>query len=265
MTTSTPFQLRKRLQEITDQATPFPFKGKITTDNIALDQINGFKARTYLPNAINKQTTLIFFHGGGFVAGSIESHDNFCRMFSQKLGCKLISLEYPLAPEYKSDVIVSACYQALCALSKHENSIALIGDSAGANLATVCACLAKENAHPEVKMQILIDPLVDMVSPGKYQACRDVYLPDLTDLHNPLISPVYAVLNGMPASIIILNEEDSLFQQGQTYVEKLQAAQVQVISKTFTGGHLGSHLVCLDEQSQKPIAWLIQVLQDEIS
>ncbi|GGF99840.1 MULTISPECIES: alpha/beta hydrolase [Cysteiniphilum] len=265
MSTPSVQQLRERLQNISMNSPVYPFTGEITNAFNLDKQFVNMNARLYQPEGLLKETTLVFFHGGGFVAGSIDSHDNLCRMLSQKVGCKVLSIEYPLAPEHKSDMVINSCYKALCFIHRYESKLAVIGDSAGANIATVCALLDKEVNQLELQAQILINPIIDMVNPGKYLNFRDAYIHDPNDLKNTLYSPLYAQLENMPTSIIVLNNEDSLFEQGQLYSEKLQLAKVPVIAKAFNGGHLGSHLVDLDEQSQKPIAWLINTLQHTLN
>ena len=109
----------------------------------------------------------MWFHGGGFVIGSLETHDSVCRMLANRADCIVVSVDYRLAPESKFPAAVEDCEAALKWVALHAVEfggdpacIAVGGDSAGANLATVIAILARDAAHPKLAFQLLVYPCV---------------------------------------------------------------------------------------------------------
>lgn len=124
--------------------------------------------RIYIP--VDKQglPILMYFHGGGFVIGSLETHDLVCRRLARDSECIVVSVDYPLAPEHKFPAAPNACYVATKWISEHAEEfggdpsrIAVGGDSAGGNLATVVAMMAEERQTPQICHQLLVYPVVD--------------------------------------------------------------------------------------------------------
>ncbi len=121
--------------------------------------------RIYTPREIKageKLPVLLWFHGGGFVIGSLDTHDSVCRMLANQADCIVVSADYRLAPECKFPAAVEDCEAALKWLALHAvefgadpQAIAVGGDSAGANLATVVAILARDAGHPKIAFQLL--------------------------------------------------------------------------------------------------------------
>src|SRR5215510_16231152 len=108
---------------------------------------------------------LLWFHGGGFVIGNLDTHDSACRMLANQTDCMVVAVDYRLAPEFKFPAAVDDCRAALrwLALHAHEigadpDRIAVGGDSAGANLAAVMALLARDEGHPKLVFQLLMYP-----------------------------------------------------------------------------------------------------------
>src|SRR5450631_2606525 len=167
----------------------------------------------------------VFFHGGGMVAGSIETHDRICAALAQMTGCRLVSVDYRLAPEHKFPAAIEDAIAATRWVSEHASSLGIDatklvvgGDSAGATLAAVVCQQALRNAGPPILLQCLICPVLDFdeISRSRHafaenhlvdRAILDAdladYLPDGADPADPRISPLRATeLTGLPAAII---------------------------------------------------------------
>ena len=209
--------------------------------------------RLYAPaNAtIEPLPGFVFFHGGGMVAGSIETHDRVCAALAHTTGWRLISVDYRLAPEHKfpaavEDAIAATqwVYVHAATLGIDATKLVVGGDSAGATLGAVVCQDALKNAGPPILLQCLICPVLDFDEPSPSRqafaenhlidrATIDAdladYLPDNADLADPRISPLRATnLVGLPAAIIHTAEFDPMRDEGNAYARKLMAAGVTV-------------------------------------
>ena len=193
----------------------------------------------------------VFFHGGGLVAGSIETHDRVAAALAQATGCRLISVDYRLAPEHKlpaavEDAIAATQYVLARApeLGIDPRRVVVGGDSAGATLAAVVCQHALQNAWPQIAAQCLICPVLDFeeISPSRREFSENHlidevtleadladYLGDDADLADPRISPLRAFhVAGLPTAIIHTAEYDPMRDEGNAYARKLLAAGVVV-------------------------------------
>jgi len=192
----------------------------------------------------------VFFHGGGMVAGSIETHDRVAASLAEATGCRLVSVDYRLAPEHKfpaaiEDAIAATEFVARNAASLGIDAERLVigGDSAGATLAAV-VCQHAMRHGPAIVAQCLICPVLDFeeTSPSREafaenhlidRATLDAdladYLPEGTDPADVRISPLRALhVAGLPAAIIHTAEFDPMRDEGNAYARKLLAAGVTV-------------------------------------
>ena len=119
--------------------------------------------RVYTPEGRAPFAGLVFFHGGGWVIGNIETHDGLCRSIANTAGCVVISVEYRLAPEHPFPAAVEDAYAVTCwavenaeTLGIDPERIAVGGDSAGGNLAAVTALMARDRGRPKLALQILL-------------------------------------------------------------------------------------------------------------
>ena len=193
----------------------------------------------------------MFFHGGGMVAGSIETHDRIAAALASATGCRLVSIDYRLAPEHKfpaavEDAIAATEYVARNAhlFGIDAERLVVGGDSAGATLAAVVCQHARRHAGLTISAQLLICPVLDFeeTSPSRkafaehhlidratLQADLADYLPDDADLADPRISPLRALnLKGLPTAIIHTAEYDPMRDEGNAYARRLLAAGVAV-------------------------------------
>ena len=193
----------------------------------------------------------VFFHGGGMVAGSLDTHDLICATLAQATGCRLVSVGYRLAPEHKFPAAIEDAIAATRWVSGQASTLGIDaaklvigGDSAGATLAAVVCQDSLRNAGPAISVQCLICPVLDFedTSPSREAFAEDHlldratleadladYLPDGADLADPRISPLRATkFAGLPAAIIHTAEFDPVRDEGNAYAGKLVAAGVTV-------------------------------------
>ena len=210
-------------------------------------------ARIYTPVAAAAEAlpTLVFFHGGGWVIGNIETHDWLCRILANEAACRVISVEYRLSPEHKYPAAIEDAFAAVTwieanasTLGVDANRIAVGGDSAGGALAAIVAQLAKEKGNPRIAYQMLFFPVTQIG--GDTTSMREFaegffletptlkwfynhYLPADADRNDPRVSPLAAKdFSGLPPAYIMLAGFDPLHDEGLAYAEKLRVAGVPV-------------------------------------
>jgi len=218
----------------------------------------GVPVRIYRPSAANELPCLVYFHGGGWVIGDIETHDNVCRNLALQAQCAVISADYRLAPEHPFPAPLEDCYAVTswaadnaAALDIDASRIAVGGDSAGGNLSACVSLKAKQENGPRLVHQLLIYPVTDaaldtesyaangegyMLTKDGMQWFLDHYLGEAVDRSDPLIAPLRATdLAGLPAATIITAEFDPLRDEGEAYGSKLNAAGVDTLVRRYDG------------------------------
>lgn len=213
--------------------------------------------RLYTPTPAANPPLIVFFHGGGFVICSVAIYDDFCRFLANFSGCAVASVDYRLSPETPFPGPLEDCYAALKWLAQRgeelgldTSRLAVAGDSAGGNLATATALLARERKGPALRYQALIypclDPACDSDSAHKlaagYMLRRDTmlwfwnhYLKNPADRNNPLATPLQADLAGLPPATVVTAEFDPLRDEGERYADLLRAAGVEVTARRYLG------------------------------
>jgi acetyl esterase len=206
------------------------------------------------PNGI-----LVYFHGGGWVVGDLDSHDYVCRALTNDAGCTVVSVDYRLAPEHKFPAGPEDCYAATQWASKNAASlgsdadhVAVGGDSAGGNLAATIALMARDRGGPRIRHQMLIYPVTDvaMDTPSQKEFLADgfvlskldmewfwgYYLANKKDGENPYASPSRAKdLRNLPPAHIITASHDPLRDEGEAFAELLKKAGNKVKVKRYEG------------------------------
>lgn len=210
-------------------------------------------ARIYSPVAAGSdaQPTLIFFHGGGWVIGDLETHDGLCRLFANEGAFKVITVDYRRAPEHPFPAAVEDAFAAAswieanaAKLGVDPNRIAVGGDSAGGGLAASVAQMAKAAGAPHIGFQLLMFPVTHIggQTPSLHDFAKGYFLetetlewfyrqyaPNEKDRTDPRASPLLAEdLSGLPEAYVMLAGYDPLHDEGLYYAEKLRAAGVQV-------------------------------------
>lgn len=204
------------------------------------------------------QPALVYFHGGGWVVGNLDSHDTVCRSLANSAHCIVVSVDYRLAPEHKFPAAVEDAIAATVWISANAGElgidarrIAVGGDSAGGNLSAVVALHARDAGGPRLVRQLLIYPATDMQTerasyikhaeqpPLRRATMRwfvDHYLGRPADAANWRASPLLAKdLGGLPPAFVLTAGFDPLCDEGEAYADALQAAGVAVRRERFAG------------------------------
>ncbi len=193
---------------------------------------------------------LVFFHGGGWVLGSLDSHDQLCRTIAADSGCAVVNVDYRLAPEHPYPAAVDDAWNATAWASERFPRIAVGGDSAGGHLAAVTALRARERGV-ELALQVLVYPITDFsFDTDSYRTHGDVrnlpaasmrwfwnlFLPALASGDDPEVSPLRAPdLRGLAPALVLVSEYDPLCDEGEAYAEALSAAGVPVTLSRYDG------------------------------
>jgi len=216
--------------------------------------------RFYWPKADSdcNLPALIFFHGGGWSIGSIDSHDHVCRWLSAYSNCVVMSVDYRMGPEHKFPAAIEDAMTATDWLIDNAEDvgvdaqrIGIGGDSAGANLATVVSILFRDIGRSDIKTQMLIYPATDMSMSHEshklfgdgYRLTRALmvwsvanYLRDGEDINDFRASPLLAEdHSNLPPTMLITAGFDPLRDEGEAYAKKLEDAGVQVKYKCYEG------------------------------
>jgi len=229
-------------------------------EDLAIEGPGGSLAlRLYHPDGSGPKAIILFFHGGGMVAGSLESHDGVCRRLARHSDAVVVSVGYRLAPENTYPAAVEDAYAALLWASRQGRligadggRIAVAGDSAGGNLAAVAAQMARDRNGPQISHQLLIYPATNLesldtssyarfesgygLSKQEVEWCRSLYLPRRETWVEPYVSPLLARnLRDLPPAYILAAEFDVFLEEGRAYAEKLREAGVDVTYVCWPG------------------------------
>jgi acetyl esterase len=201
---------------------------------------------------------VVYFHGGGWVIGSVQTHDAYCRQLADAAQCVVASVEYRRAPEHPFPAAAEDAYAAVCWLAEHARQLnmnpaklAVAGDSAGGNLAAVAALMARDRGGPPLAFQLLIYPAVDCdFQRPSYVELADGYLLTRASMewfwrqyvtrkeqaHDPYVAPLRArSLAGLPPALVITAEYDPLRDEGEAYALRLRDEGVEAKLSRYDG------------------------------
>ena len=215
--------------------------------------------RVYTPNGSGPFPLLVWFHGGGWVLGSLATHDGICRSLAAGAGSVVVSVDYRLAPEHRYPAAAEDCFAATqwCAahageLSADAARLAIGGDSAGGNLTAVVAQMARDRGGPRLVFQLLVYPVTDSAcDTPSYRDNAEGYLLTAADMHwfwghylgdarergrEPYASPLRADrLTGLPPALVVTAEFDPLRDEGEAYGAALAEAGVPAHVSRYDG------------------------------
>lgn len=230
--------------------------------------------RIYRPKTSDVLSALVFFHGGGFVFGNLDTLESYCREISHFANCIVISVDYPLAPEHPFPAALDAAYAALKWIEKrletwHGEQIFIGGSSSGATLAAVTAMMIRDQGGPKICGQILLCPLTDAnFDTESYRQCGlgynltrehcrwflSKYAPDSTYLKNPRLVPLQeSNFKDLPPALIVTAEFDPLRDDGLGFAQKLKAAGVPCKDLCYKGMIHGFSTLPLDLPEKKDV------------
>ena len=214
--------------------------------------------RLYYPAGGPPFAVFVYFHGGGWVIGDLDTHHGFCHALAKTSGCLVASVDYRLAPEHRYPAAVEDAYAATNWVAENSDVIqadpdrlAVGGDSAGGHLAAVVALMARDRKGPRIEWQILIYPITDcnfdtpsyIENKEGFMLSRDLmkwfwnhFIENEGQANDPYVSPLRAEnLSDLPPALIITAEYDPLRDEGESYGKRLQQAGVKVTMSRYPG------------------------------
>lgn len=214
--------------------------------------------RIYTPEGSGPFPVLVYFHGGGFVIANLNVYDASCRALAKHSGCMVVSVAYHQAPERQFPAAIDDAYSAFQWVKGHAaeiggkaDQVAVVGESAGGNLAAAVCLMARDKGEGAPSYQVLIYPMLNNAfDTPSYQAHGDAkplnkdmmvwfwghYLPTEKDAENAYACPLKADnLNGLPPATVITAEIDPLCSEGEQYADRLRQAGVSVKAKRYDG------------------------------
>lgn len=243
---------------------------QVTTEDALLPGRGGpVPGRIYRPNVAGIPGAIVYFHGGGFVGGSLKTVENPCRLLAERAGALVFSIAYRLAPEHPFPAGLDDCWDAVKAVVDDAATwgidprrVAVAGDSAGGNLASACCILDARQAVRRIAAQLLVYPVVDLRSPeghlpwsedeydwrGEPELCRAAVL-GFSDgreffssqylqgypAQDPLVSPVTQDPRAFPPTLVLTAEYDFLRLEGEAFARRLVEAGVMVRAVRYRG------------------------------
>ena len=260
--TLTPVEAREYYRQARFVTNPEPPLLK-SVEPLAIETGSGIiPARVYTPKTLRQSNglapCLVFFHGGGWVIGDLDTHDVVCRKLADEGQLIVISVDYRRAPEYKFPTPVDDAIAATAWVAGHARELGIDvghlvvgGDSAGGNLATIVAITARDGHGPDLAGQVLIYPATDfaMTHPSHREPetsillthsvirwFRDLYLNNAADIDDWRASPARVKnLAGLPPAYVLTAGADPLRDEGEEYARRLADAGVAVTYQTFPG------------------------------
>ena len=242
----TPEMVREKInQRIMHIEAPIPVVWSVE-NRVVEEKERTTPIRIYTPDQGTDFPVILLIHGGAWVAGNLDTHDNLARYLCSKTKATVVSVDYTNSPEGKFPLPLEQCYDTLIWITNQENEfsakatkIAVVGDSAGGNMAAALCLMARDRSGPKIDLQVLINPAPDLTCNGTIERQDDAldilrwqafqYVSDPADINNPYVSPLVATdLSGLPATVVILAENDELRVTGQKYADRLRAANVPI-------------------------------------
>jgi acetyl esterase len=236
-------------------------------------------ARMYAPK--RSHGTVVWFHGGGWVVGGLDTHDPMCRTLADAARCTVVSVAYRLAPEHPFPIPLEDAWAALLWVSANHPSTPLVvaGDSAGGNLAAVCALRARDRGGPRLALQVLVYPVtnhdttttsyIERGGEGALMGRRsmewfwDQYVPDPAARANPEASPLRAHdLSRLPPAVVVTAEYDPLRDEGRAYARRLRESGVAVTAHHYADmAHPFFAFVNVFQRSDEAVARVAQQIR----
>jgi acetyl esterase len=228
-------------------------------DRLVPSDAGDIPVRVYTPDAAvgHAHGVLVWYHGGGFVIGDLETADPTCRALANRAGCVVVSVDYRLAPEHPAPAALDDCVAALIwtvenfeLLGVDASKVAVGGDSAGGNLAALVCQRVRAEFGPDIDFQLLVYPTTDLTmshpsidenAEGYFLTKRSMewfianYLQE-GDPKDASVSPLHADdLSGMPPALVITAELDPLRDEGEAYAARLRDAGVPTEALRYEG------------------------------
>jgi len=253
----TPQEGRAAIAEMSALAGPGPEVATVYDEQVTTADGGQFTVRVLVPDG-DIRALVVYYHGGGWVIGDLDTHDHVVRVLANRLKAAVVNVDYRLAPEHRFPAAVDDSWAALLWANERMTEIAgglvplvVMGDSAGGNLSAVVARRARDAGGPQLASQVLVYPVTDadldtasyldpenqlLLTRESMVWFWDHYAPDPTDRKHPDASPLQAGdLSGLAPAIVLTAEHDPLRDEGEAYAEQLALAGVPVAQQRFAG------------------------------
>ena len=256
-----PKEARQLFRDTRAASTPAPPEIGAVRDLTATGPHGAIPLRVYRPAGVPVTTALpglVYFHGGGWVIGDLETHDVLCRQLAAESGAVVVAVDYRLAPEYQFPAAVDDAWAATRWIVEHASDLAVDasrlavgGDSAGGNLAAVVALMARDHGGPPIALQALLYPVTDVTAETRsyedfadgFLLTRDSmrwfvthYLASKDQAVDWRVSPIHArSLAGVAPALVVTAGFDPLRDEGDAYAVRLREAGVRVDAICFGG------------------------------
>ena len=226
-------------------------------DRLISGSLGDIPVRIYTPAATGPHGVLVYFHGGGWVIGDLDTADSVCREIAELAGVVVVSVDYRMAPENPYPAAVIDAYDATAWAADNmetlngNGKLGVAGESAGGNLAAVVALKARDEHGPEIAFQCLLYPVVDcdmtrasyeengegyLLETNAMNWFWDTYCPDAAQRRDPYASPIRAAsLANLPNALVVTAEFDPLRDEGLAYAQALQDAGTDANGVCYEG------------------------------
>jgi len=290
--TLSPKDARQLFRETRPASTPTPPEIGAVRNLVAQGPGGPIPLRVYRPAGVAASVALpglMYFHGGGWVIGDLDTHDVLCRQLTAEAGVTVVNVDYRLAPEHRFPAAVEDSLAATewvsanaAPLGADRGRLAVAGDSAGGNLSAVVSLRARGSGGPPIAFQLLVYPATDLTrSAASHKENGEGYL--LTnelmawfmahyfggegDLRHPDASPLFVEdLSGLPPALVITAEFDPLRDEGEAYAERLRRAGVDARASRYDGmihGFFG--LDAVFDAARKAMDEAVMALQEALA
>ena len=252
-----PTEARKQMLDLTPPVDPL-----LTVKRVEDRSIPGpdgeIPIRLYYPSDDPPFAVLVYFHGGGWVIGDLDTHHGVCHALAKTSGCLVVAAKYRLAPEHRYPAAIEDAYAAVNWVAENSDAIqadpdrlAVGGDSAGGHLAAVVSLMARDRNGPHIDLQVLIYPITDCrfdtpsyeENSDGYMLTRDLmkwfwdhFINEPGEADDPYVSPLRAEdHSGLPRALVLTAGYDPLRDEGEAYFKKLHEAGVNATLLRYPG------------------------------
>ena len=249
---------------------------EVTAARFRNSEMEGVPVRTYEPDVVESDVTVVWCHGGGYALGSAAAVDPLAIFFGDRLGCRVVSVDYRLAPEHPFPAALDDTLAVLRTVAAERRTV-MAGDSAGGGL-VASACLVTKDEGLDVAAQVLLNPFLDVtlsfpsiaqfargygLSRAALQEFARLYVGDV-DPADPRCSPALAPsVDGLPPAVIVTAEFDPLRDEAEAYAARLQRAGVPVHLRRWDGMVHGFYgLTEVTPAANESLDWTAAALSD---
>ena len=271
-------EIRQQIAEAVTALQVPPEQLHMVTNRTIIPDKDSLNIRIYQPQATGKFPVVYYIHGGIWIAGDLNTHDNICRALSKHLNAVVVAVHYRRPPEHQFPTAFNDSYAVFKWVAAHQQELNgngqffVMGDSAGGQLvASLCQANLSEKNKVPITAQVLINPATDLrTSSPSYRQYGDIidwYLAPGDNKNDFRASPLVGEnISGLPPAIIIVGEHDEIRSEGEAYHQRLQSRNIS--SSLFvhpSAGHLGPFWCAAHEAAMPALAFIVNTIQEKFS